>query len=101
MNEENKAFQNRADVKENLRHREVKSHLNSMNSQILSTPGEAVNVGALLLARNIKQKDIAKKYFLTPAELNRVIKGKRRTAYIRKILAIELGMDISELWNNK
>jgi predicted XRE-type DNA-binding protein len=95
MNDEKQLFQNRADVKENLKHAEIKA---TVSAHLFSDRG-AVSVAALLVAKNIKQKDIAKKYFVTPAELNRVIKGKRKTAYIRKIIAIELGMDVNDLWN--
>ena len=59
---------------------------------------ESIHVGALLLARNIKQKDIARKYFIPAPDLNKVIKGHHKTPYIRKAIATELGMSIEEIW---
>lgn len=60
--------------------------------------GDKINVRALLVARNIKQVDIAERYQFGRAEVNKVINGKRRTHRIREAIASELGMSVADLW---
>lgn len=60
--------------------------------------GDKINVRALLVARNIKQVDIAERYHFGRAEVNKVINGKRRTHRIREAIAQELGMSVQDLW---
>lgn len=60
--------------------------------------GDKINVRALLVARNIKQVDIAERYHFGRAEVNKVINGKRRTLRIREAIAQELGMTVHDLW---
>ena len=59
-----------------------------------------INVRALLVARNIKQTDIAERHKFGKAEVNKVINGKRRTQRIRQAIAQELGMSVEDLWGN-
>jgi hypothetical protein len=59
---------------------------------------EPFNVQALLILKNIRQKDLAKKYFIHPSVLNRVIKGRRKTHHVRQAIANELNMGFQEVW---
>jgi hypothetical protein len=63
--------------------------------------GDEINVRALLVARNIKQVDIAERYNFGRAEVNKVINGKRKTLRIREAIASELGMSVDELWGQR
>jgi transcriptional regulator with XRE-family HTH domain len=73
-----------------------------MDQEKISAPNLMGNmelsVRALLVAHNIKQLDLAKKYFVHPSTINRVIQGKRKTHYIRQIIAQELGKKVEDLW---
>ena len=55
-------------------------------------------IKALLLARGIRQKDIALRHGIPASDLNRVIMGIRRTQKIREIIAAELKVDVKALW---
>ena len=63
--------------------------------------GDSVNVRALLVARNIKQIDIAERHNFGRAEVNKVINGKRKTQRIREAIAQELGMSVQQLWGGR
>ena len=56
-------------------------------------PNQENTIKALLALRNLSQTDIAKKYSISPSDLNKVISGKRKTSRIRFILANELGVE--------
>jgi lambda repressor-like predicted transcriptional regulator len=84
-----------------LKKRERKKTMeNTENSRPTLEQDIKLSVRALLVAHNIKQSDIAKKYFLHPSSVNRVIQGRIKTPYIRKIIAQVLGKEPQELWND-
>ena len=63
--------------------------------------GDKINVRALLVARNIRQKDLAEKHQIGRSELNKVLSGKRKTHHIREAIATELQMSVRDLWGEE
>jgi len=57
-----------------------------------------IDIRALLAARGIQQKELAKRLKICPTVLCRIIKGNRKSPAIRKIIAGELGVKPSLLW---
>jgi len=55
-------------------------------------------VKSLLIARDVKGKDIARKYGFHVSEVSKVIRGERKTYTIRKAIANELGITPDVLW---
>ena len=68
-------------------------------TNVMTTPGALkLSVHALLVAKGIKQKDIALKYGIAASDLNRVVHRLTRTLHIRQKIASELGMNFVEVW---
>jgi DNA-binding Xre family transcriptional regulator len=59
-----------------------------------------MSLRALLIERNIKQIDIARKYFIDPSEVNKVVLGKRSTPRIREAIAKELHLNPQDIWKD-
>jgi hypothetical protein len=57
-------------------------------------------VRALLVARKIKQIDIATQYNIHASEINRVLNGSRKTPHIRRVIAKVLEMSVEDLWKD-
>ena len=72
------------------------SALNLVNDSLNQNPTNLIK--ALLLARGLRQKDIALKHEIPASDLNRVIMGIRRTRHIRLVIAAELNVDVRTLW---
>lgn len=53
-----------------------------------------------LIDADIKQIDIARKLGITRQYVHVVIKGHRRTAYVRKAIAKAVGRRVDELWSS-
>lgn len=70
--------------------------LSLVNDSLNQSPTNLIK--ALMLARGLRQKDIALKYEIPASDLNRVIMGIRRTRRIREVIAKELQVSITTLW---
>ena len=70
--------------------------LSLVNDSLNQNPTNLIK--ALMLARGLRQKDIAMKYEIPASDLNRVIMGTRHTRHIREVIALELKVDIKVLW---
>ena len=57
-----------------------------------------IEIKIALLRAQKKQTDIARKLGITKQFVNCVIKGQRRTAYVRKAIAKAAGKRIEDLW---
>ncbi|UCD85506.1 MAG: helix-turn-helix transcriptional regulator [Deltaproteobacteria bacterium] len=58
----------------------------------------AKEIKKLLIDKDITQTELARRVGVSPAGLNQVINGKRKTRHIREAIARELGMEVSELF---
>jgi plasmid maintenance system antidote protein VapI len=54
-----------------------------------------------LIDADVKQTDIARKLGITKQYIHVVIKGQRRTAYVRKAIARAAGKRFEELWPSR
>lgn len=74
--------------------------INSDNLRVFQmakqSPGNTIK--AMLVLKNISQKEIAVKNGIWPTDLCKVIQGKRNTPKIREVLAKELGIPVSWLF---
>ena len=60
-----------------------------------------VEIKKALLDARVKQIQIARKLRVTKQFIHSVIKGQRRTAYVRKAIAKAAGKRIEDLWPSR
>lgn len=60
-----------------------------------------VSIRALLTAKGLSQKAIAKKYGIGESEVSRVVNRVEKTRHIRQKIALELEMPFHVLWEEE
>ncbi len=57
-----------------------------------------IEIKKALIDADVKQIQIARKLRISKQYVNKIIKGQRRTAYVRKAIARAAGKRLEELW---
>jgi len=60
--------------------------------------GQKNMVKAFLVQAGIKQSDIARRLRVSPTTVCLIVSGKKKSARVRREIARQLGMKVTELW---